>query len=578
MRSGLAAMLFALTCGWCAPASAQALQVELLLTRGELAGPPASAPVAARVVAAAPGTIARIPVKRRADGYWLRLTTDRAIAPREGALLVLHGARSLGPVTFYPPAAPARVIDEGGRADSPLLRRGWSLTLPNGWPAASVAYLRVEGMNTEPLQLRLANAAELIRQQRDEARVSTAAFTALMLMALVMLAVWIAFRDLLYLSYAGYVGCLAVYSMLLSGDAGEIWGLVLLDNLGASGRWAVATLAAILQLVFTVRFLELDRLMPKRARVLHSLIWLHFGLLAMLLIGRQQVFGWYYIAGNALLLLAIPCVLVIAVQAWRQGAAYAVYYLLGWSPLLLVVAMTAAHQLGLLDAGWSERALPMVAVLQSVVLALALSQHAANRHRIGLLARQSLERDPLTGALNRSVIEHMLGAWQQLGGLGVRRYGVLLLDLDRLRAVNTDHGRAVGDAVLQQSLARIRTMLRPEDTVARMEADTFAVVSESSREDCEQLAQRLADGIAGRPFRIDGHDIPISVSIGLAMSQRGESVSSLLARAAQALHSTRAAGYNAFSVSPQDRNRVTAEHIATTYVEIPSGSNTETSA
>jgi diguanylate cyclase (GGDEF)-like protein len=534
MRHLLTALCLWLACLACVPASAQTLRVELLLTEDELDGPPAAASVVARD-SATRDRAATIPLRRRAAGYWLRLTSDRSIAAGEQRMLVLQGARALGPVTFYPPGARVRKVADAEHGGSALLRRGWALPLPNGWPAASVAYLRVGGGTSQPLTLQLSGVEELARVERGEARFINGIFTALMLMAVAMLGIWVVFRDLLYLSYGAYLVCVALYVVLMSGDAAEMWSLTALSATGYTAVWSMATLATILQLDFSVRFLELDRLLPRLGRVVRGIQLANIVLLVVLLLGRERVHGWYYLAGNLLLLASIPLLLAIAVLARLRGAAYAGYYLLGWTPLLVFVVLVAINPFGFASGEWAERGLALAAVLESGVLALALSQHAANRHRIALLARQSLERDPLTGALNGPALEQMLAAWTQLGSLGARSYGLLLLDIDDFGAINTSLGRAVGDAVLQQAQARIRGVLRPDDTIARIDADRFGIVSECPATECAQLAQRLRDVFRQRPFCVDGHDLSLNASVGLAMWQRGETVASLFERATAAL-------------------------------------------
>ena len=77
------------------------------------------------------------------------------------------------------------------------------------------------------------------RQERGDARFMAAAFTAMMLMAVAMVGVWVAFRDFVYLGYGAYLGCMATYLLLLSGDASEMWGLASLASEPAVG-WALA--------------------------------------------------------------------------------------------------------------------------------------------------------------------------------------------------------------------------------------------------------------------------------------------------------------------------------------------------
>jgi len=541
------------------PAGAQALHVDLMLTHEALDGPPSAAPVERRVSATSDASL-RIALPRRSAPYWLRLTLDGEVQAGDDRVLVLEGARSLGPVMFYPPgAAPQQVRGAGEEAPS-LLQRGWALRLPEGWPQSSVAWLRVNAASTEPLHLRLVPAGQLAREQRERARGSVAAFTVLLLMSIAVLVVYVSFRDLLYLSYAGYLASIALYTVMVSGDATEMPGLAGLAAQGFVAAWALATLAIALQLVFTRRILELDRLMPRAARAIGVLFWIHVVLLAALLLGRELVHDWYYLVINALLIACAPAVLLLALLARRHGAAYATFYFFGWAPLLVVAMLTAANQLGALDAPWAEHVLPLAAVIESGVLAFALSRHAAHRHRIALFAQQTQERDPLTGALNGDALMHMLDSWAQLGSFGARGYCVLLVDLDNFSELNKRHGRAVGDAILQQALSRVRAVVRPDDVIGRLDGDSFAIVGECDRGDSGPFARRLGDALCGRPFRIDGDAIAVSASVGLAFSVRGESAHALMQRARDALLRSRRMGGNAVSLA-DDAQAAPAEEL-----------------
>src|SRR5690606_6322161 len=117
----------------------------------------------------------------------------------------------------HPPAAPPVTVESGIHGDSVLLRRGWHLPLPNGWPPATVAYLHVDGKPGQAVRIGFADVDRLVLRERADARLAAAAVTTLVLVAIFMLGLWIALRDLLYLSFAGYLFCVAVYSLLLSG-------------------------------------------------------------------------------------------------------------------------------------------------------------------------------------------------------------------------------------------------------------------------------------------------------------------------------------------------------------------------
>lgn len=526
------------------PAAAQALRAELLLTDGTPDGPPASAPVLAQAEAARIDDSITLALPRREGHYWLRITSEYAFGADEHRLLVLTGSRGLGPVTFHSPDAPPKIVRDSRAGGSALLRQGWALPFSQGWPAGSVAYLRVGGDVTEPLRLRIADASELIRSQRNGARIGAATFTLMMVMVLAMLALWTMFRDVLYLSYAGYLLCVAAYVMVLAGDAAEIPGLAWLARGGTTLRWALPTLAVVLQLIFSLRFLELERVLPRGAQWVRALLWTHIALLSILLLGRELVHDWFYLVGNALLATCAPLMLLVAALAWRRGAVYAGFYLLGWSPLLAVTALAAAQQLGLpqpgvLPAGWARTTLPLVVVLESLVLAVALGHHAIARHRLALRTHDSLRLDPLTGALDGGALQRMLGAWYRRASFGRNGYGLVLLEIEGFDALQAQRGKVSGDAVLQQALVRMRSLLRADDTIARMGGARFAIVSECRREDCEHLVERLGEGFRRQPFRIDGRDLEIDVSVGLAMSKRGESVPALLQRATLAMQQAR---------------------------------------
>lgn len=542
MRHWLPAAVCALAFGlggWPPPAAAQALHVEVLLTDGELGGPPASAPVLTSAEAAQPGEAVQLDVPRRDGHYWLRISSDRAFDPDQQQVLVLNGSYGLGPVTFYPPGAPPQVVPGARAGGSALVRRGWVLPLPHGWPEASIAYLKVDGHGSQPLRLRMVGTAELIREQRNGARLGAATATAMLIMVLAMLALWAMFRDVLYPAYAGYLICVAAYTLLLSGDATEIPGLGALERGGITVRWGVATLAVVLQLAFSLRFLELARVLPRAATLVRGLLWLHLGLLATLLLGRELVRGWYPGVGNALLVTCAPLLLAMAALAWRRGAVYSGWFLVGWSPMVLVATLSSAHQLGLLRAAWADAALPLLAVLESLVLAVALAHHAIARHRLALRAQDSLECDPLTGALDGGALERLLGSWYRRASFGRNSYGLLMLEIEAFDTLRAQHGKVFGDAVLLQALLRMRTLLRADDTIARIDGARFAIVSECRREDCEHLAKRIGEGFARQPFRIDGRDIAVGVSIGLVMSRRGESAAGLLQRALRAMQQAR---------------------------------------
>jgi diguanylate cyclase (GGDEF)-like protein len=128
--------------------------------------------------------------------------------------------------------------------------------------------------------------------------------------------------------------------------------------------------------------------------------------------------------------------------------------------------------------------------------------------------------DSLTGLANRSLLSDRIQQFLNRNRRHPEKFlAVLFLDVDRFKVINDSLGHHVGDQLLIQVAQRLRTCQRSGDTVARLGGDEFVLLLEDleQREDALRVAQRVHD-ILGAPLQIDGHDIFMSVSIGIAFS------------------------------------------------------------
>jgi diguanylate cyclase (GGDEF)-like protein/PAS domain S-box-containing protein len=127
--------------------------------------------------------------------------------------------------------------------------------------------------------------------------------------------------------------------------------------------------------------------------------------------------------------------------------------------------------------------------------------------------------DVLTGLPNRKALLQLAEEKVTLAS-PIDPVSVIMIDLDRFKDVNDSLGHAVGDQLLAQVGPRLRSILRPSDTIARLGGDEFAVLLPGAGEDGAQMvADRLAMQLVD-PFVIDGMELHVEASLGIAVSHR----------------------------------------------------------
>ena len=164
-------------------------------------------------------------------------------------------------------------------------------------------------------------------------------------------------------------------------------------------------------------------------------------------------------------------------------------------------------------------------------------------------AERELDRraryDDLTGLLSRKEmldrISTRVGRQRRTGS----ETALLFCDVDRFKTINDTYGHATGDELLRELAVRIKDCLRRGDVAARVGGDEILVLLNGVRslDDATAIAEKVRIA-ASAPLRLGAGEISATLSIGVALAERGESVDTLVARADEAMYGAKNAGRN----------------------------------
>ncbi|RTL44378.1 MAG: GGDEF domain-containing protein [Burkholderiales bacterium] len=165
--------------------------------------------------------------------------------------------------------------------------------------------------------------------------------------------------------------------------------------------------------------------------------------------------------------------------------------------------------------------------------------------RLILRIEKLLERDPLTGTLNRRAFDRALEE-AHAGFVRGRGYALVMIDMDRFKHLNDTLGHAAGDAALRQMVAELRPCVREVDRFGRLGGEEFGLLlPDTDLAGAALVAERMRMLVDSAPLRWLEQDWPLSASFGIAEAERGDtSASAVLARADAALYRAKGQGRN----------------------------------
>ncbi|MFT4112080.1 putative bifunctional diguanylate cyclase/phosphodiesterase [Silvibacterium sp.] len=178
----------------------------------------------------------------------------------------------------------------------------------------------------------------------------------------------------------------------------------------------------------------------------------------------------------------------------------------------------------------------------------ALVQDVTERIELHQKLVHQANHDILTGLPNRLLLKDRMEQTLNAAARSGDKVAVMCMDLDRFKQINDRYGHHIGDACLKHLADLLRSRLRAADTVARSGGEEFTVLLAglSSSDDAARVAQLLLEGIR-QPFVVEGYNLEISASLGIAMYPDDSKESQELWRASDtAMYRAKNSGGNQF--------------------------------
>jgi diguanylate cyclase (GGDEF)-like protein/PAS domain S-box-containing protein len=179
---------------------------------------------------------------------------------------------------------------------------------------------------------------------------------------------------------------------------------------------------------------------------------------------------------------------------------------------------------------------------------IAISIDITDRKRTDERVRFLAHHDMLTELPNRLLCTERLTLALEVARATNQRVAVLFIDLDRFKSINDTLGHHVGDGLLRSVATRMTQAVRPGDTVSRLGGDEFVIILNlvAGREEVQDIVERRLVPLIRQPHHVDGHDLKVSCSVGIAMyPDDGMAQDDLMRHADAAMYEAKSSGRDA---------------------------------
>jgi diguanylate cyclase (GGDEF)-like protein len=318
--------------------------------------------------------------------------------------------------------------------------------------------------------------------------------------------------------------------------------------------WAYNGANLITLIGFAVMRRGTERFMRVRPRDIEQLVMLVVIGGAIVLVDQGPTgSSWRIVlsyAGQGYVMARLMMTVRVALRAEFGRAAYRavvipgaiIAALLAWLALRQAIALSAPQEMHA-DTGAN------VGLMVTYLLGSALFNFGFMvllTQRLVVRLHRASRRDALTGLYNRGAIDSALRHQWELAARSGETFAVLLIDVDRFKRINDEHGHAVGDRVLTHIASVIEAEARQADSVGRYGGEEFLIVApQSDLAGALLAAERLRAKMEAEPIHARASELRVTLSIGVA-ARRGDdaNIEAVLARADRALYRAKDAGRN----------------------------------
>ncbi len=159
--------------------------------------------------------------------------------------------------------------------------------------------------------------------------------------------------------------------------------------------------------------------------------------------------------------------------------------------------------------------------------------------------------DPLSGLLNRRGFFEAAGTVMEGNKATMQPVSVLAFDIDHFKVINDNFGHGIGDAMLQLFANVVRKTMRGADVIGRVGGEEFVAIVSGTLAEAAIAAERVRAAFAAATLDPDGHQIPATVSAGVACGSPNAAIELLMARADAALYRAKANGRNRIELADE---------------------------